>query len=154
MSPVIHDGWGERCAMKRWMALDIGKNGLGWRSATLGTIAQGWRSLLGRVTKRRTAGAWWIIPGVRLYRAGDRPPAPYERAGRCRGGKIREFGVLLGKEAGVTPVFWDERLTTVQAERSLLQMNLSRRRRRQVIDQVAAAILLESFLRSHNPPER
>jgi putative Holliday junction resolvase len=68
--------------------------------------------------------------------------------------KIREFGVLLGKEAGVTPVFWDERLTTVQAERSLLQMDLSRRRRRQVIDQVAAAILLESFLRSHNPPER
>ena len=66
--------------------------------------------------------------------------------------KIKEFGVLLGEKCGVTPVFWDERLTTVQAERSLLQMDLSRRRRRQVIDQVAAAILLESFLRSHNPP--
>jgi hypothetical protein len=29
MSPVIHDGWGERCAMKRWMALDIGEKRIG-----------------------------------------------------------------------------------------------------------------------------
>jgi putative Holliday junction resolvase len=41
---------------------------------------------------------------------------------------------------------WDERLTTLQAERALLEADLSRTRRRRVIDQVAAVILLQSYL--------
>lgn len=41
---------------------------------------------------------------------------------------------------------WDERLTTVQAERILLEANLSRRRRRQVLDKIAAVLILQAFL--------
>jgi putative holliday junction resolvase len=41
---------------------------------------------------------------------------------------------------------WDERLTTVQAERVLLEADLSRRRRRQVIDKMAAVLILQAFL--------
>lgn len=41
---------------------------------------------------------------------------------------------------------WDERLTTVQAERVLLEADLSRRRRRQVIDKLAAVLILQAFL--------
>ena len=47
---------------------------------------------------------------------------------------------------GIPVIPWDERLTTVQAERTLLEADLSRARRREVIDQVAAVILLQSFL--------
>ena len=45
------------------------------------------------------------------------------------------------------PVYeWDERLTTVQAERVLIEGNMRRERRREVIDQVAAVIILQSYL--------
>lgn len=43
-------------------------------------------------------------------------------------------------------VYWDERLTTVMAERALLQADISRKRRKQVIDKMAAAIILQGFL--------
>lgn len=43
---------------------------------------------------------------------------------------------------------WDERLTTVSAERTLLEADVSRRKRKQVIDKMAAAILLQSYLDS------
>ncbi|NLY90796.1 MAG: Holliday junction resolvase RuvX [Firmicutes bacterium] len=61
--------------------------------------------------------------------------------------KIMAFGRRLGHACRVEPVFWDERLTTVQAERALLEGNMRRRRRRQVIDQLAAVLLLENYLR-------
>jgi putative Holliday junction resolvase len=41
---------------------------------------------------------------------------------------------------------WDERLTTVQAERSLLEANVRRKDRREKIDQVAAQLMLQSYL--------
>jgi len=43
---------------------------------------------------------------------------------------------------------WDERLTTVSAERTLLEADVSRSKRKQVIDKMAAAILLQSYLDS------
>jgi putative holliday junction resolvase len=43
---------------------------------------------------------------------------------------------------------WDERLTTVSAERALLEADVSRRKRKQVIDKMAAAILLQNYLDS------
>ena len=42
--------------------------------------------------------------------------------------------------------FWDERLSTVAAERALLEVDASRRRRAEVIDQVAASYILQGFL--------
>jgi len=47
------------------------------------------------------------------------------------------------------PVFlWDERLTTVAAERVLLEADVSRKKRKQVIDKMAAAMILQGFLDS------
>ncbi len=43
---------------------------------------------------------------------------------------------------------WDERLTTMQAERVLLEADVSRRKRRQVIDKMAAGLILQAFLDS------
>ncbi|WP_256760089.1 Holliday junction resolvase RuvX [Cohnella sp. WQ 127256] len=43
---------------------------------------------------------------------------------------------------------WDERLTTVSAERTLLEADVSRRKRKLVIDKMAAAIMLQSYLDS------
>ncbi len=49
---------------------------------------------------------------------------------------------------GLPVVPWDERLTTVQAERILISGDVRRARRRQVIDQVAAVIVLQAYLDS------
>ena len=51
--------------------------------------------------------------------------------------------------SGLTPLpmlLWDERLTTAAAERSLLEADVSRRRRAEVIDKVAATLILQSAL--------
>lgn len=61
---------------------------------------------------------------------------------------IMEFAAALGEALGVEIITWDERLTTVAAERMLIQADVSRRRRRQVVDQVAAVLILQSYLDS------
>jgi putative Holliday junction resolvase len=60
--------------------------------------------------------------------------------------EIMEFARALGEALGVEVIFWDERLTTVAAERLLVQADVSRRRRRQVVDQLAAVLILQSYL--------
>jgi putative Holliday junction resolvase len=66
-------------------------------------------------------------------------------AGR-RAALTRSFIDRLREATKVPVEAWDERLTTVQAERTLVAGDLSRARRRRVIDQVAAVILLQSWL--------
>jgi putative holliday junction resolvase len=62
--------------------------------------------------------------------------------------KAREFASVL-KEALSVPVReWDERLTTVQANRALIETGMRREKRKKKIDQTAAAILLQSYLDS------
>ena len=66
-----------------------------------------------------------------------------------RGGRARLTETFIERIRGATglPVLpWDERLTTVQAERILISGDVSRARRRKVIDQVAAVILLQAWL--------
>ena len=62
--------------------------------------------------------------------------------------KVREFVAVL-KEAFAVPIqTWDERLTTVQANRYLVQANVRRDQRKGKVDKTAAAILLQSYLDS------
>ena len=58
----------------------------------------------------------------------------------------RSFVNNLSKEINIPILLWDERLTTVSAERSLLEADLSRKKRKQIIDKIAASIILQSFL--------
>lgn len=60
--------------------------------------------------------------------------------------RARAFGEVLGAALGVEVVFWDERLTTVAAERSLRDMGRRGAKSRDVVDQSAATILLQGYL--------
>lgn len=51
---------------------------------------------------------------------------------------------------GIEVVLWDERLTTVAAEKILIAADLSRKKRKKVIDQMAAVQILQSYLDSQN----
>jgi putative holliday junction resolvase len=58
----------------------------------------------------------------------------------------RAFAANLGPRLGLPLLLWDERLSTVAAERALLEADASRRRRKEVIDKVAAVIILQGAL--------
>lgn len=59
----------------------------------------------------------------------------------------RQVGDAVGAATGWPVDFVDERYSSVDAERHLIRANVSRRRRKQVIDQVAAVLILEGWLR-------
>ena len=64
--------------------------------------------------------------------------------------KVREFIVRLQGTVSMPIRTWDERLTSVMANRALLEGNVRRRQRKQKVDKMAAAILLQSYLDSFN----
>ncbi|MDY4003007.1 Holliday junction resolvase RuvX [Ligilactobacillus saerimneri] len=62
----------------------------------------------------------------------------------------RAYGDLLVQQLGLPIDFQDERLTTVEAERMLVEeADTSRRKRKQVIDKLAAALILQNYLDRH-----
>jgi len=63
---------------------------------------------------------------------------------RCQ--SVRAFARNLAKLTELPIGFWDERLSTVAAERALLEADLTRKRRKEVIDAVAAAYILQGAL--------
>jgi putative Holliday junction resolvase len=75
---------------------------------------------------------------------------PYELSGRAghRARRVRELGAALRAALGdaVTYHEQDERFTTAEAERVLLAADVSRAKRRKVIDQQAAALILQAWL--------
>lgn len=62
--------------------------------------------------------------------------------------EVIEFMDNLAKAVTVPVKTWDERLTTVQAERALLEADVSRAKRKKSIDRLAAQIILQSYLDS------
>ena len=55
---------------------------------------------------------------------------------------------MLERRTGLPVTLWDERLTTVAAERVLMESGVRRENRKAVIDQVAAALILQGYLDS------
>jgi len=66
--------------------------------------------------------------------------------------KVRAFAEALAPVARVPVRYWDERLTTVEAEQILIERDVSRRRRKGLVDQVAAVLILQSYLDARPAP--
>lgn len=62
------------------------------------------------------------------------------------GEKIMEFSELLKEEIKIELEFWDERLTTVAAHRAMLEADLSRSKRKKIVDKIAATYILQGYL--------
>lgn len=63
----------------------------------------------------------------------------------------REFAARLNRRTGIPVKFWDERLTSVEANRVLRQSGISIEKRARAVDRLSAVILLESYLDSLHP---
>lgn len=67
-----------------------------------------------------------------------------------RAEKALEFGEMLRRRTGLEVVMWDERLTTVEAERTLMETGIRREHRKQYVDQIAAVFILQGYLDSRS----
>ena len=63
---------------------------------------------------------------------------------RCQ--KTQEFKELLERRTGLTVVLWDERLTTVAADRTMMEGGIRREDRGQYVDKLAAVFILQGYL--------
>lgn len=87
-----------------------------------------------------------ILVGLPLSLNGDEGPQAQ---------KTRVFGNALARVAGIPMAWWDESMTSVDAEEQLIALDYSRQKRKSVLDQWAAKILLDSYLdhrRATNAP--
>lgn len=90
--------------------------------------------LLALIAARQVAG---IVLGLPLNMDGSEGP---------RAQSTRAFARNLEKLTPLPIAFWDERLSTVAAERVLIAADMSRKRRAEVIDSVAAGYILQGML--------
>ncbi len=77
---------------------------------------------------------------------------PYELDGtEARSARLaRQIGEAVAERTGLPTDYVDERYSSVDAERQLIEADVSRARRKQIIDQAAAVVILESWMRIQN----
>lgn len=131
----------------RILALDLGKKRIGMAvSDPLGITAQGLPTLqrstirvdldaIDRIAAEHEVGL--ILMGYPLHMSGD-PGRQTEYT--------RDFSERLTARCGRRVEFWDERMTSIEAERVLRSSGISIEKRAKAVDQLAAQILLESYL--------
>jgi putative Holliday junction resolvase len=134
-------------APRRVLALDVGKKRIGLAvSDELGLTAQGLETLqrnrirddlsrLEELSERLNVGT--LLIGKPLHMSGDESrQSEY----------TREFAERLALQTSLPVVFWDERLTSAEAERILRETGASLDQKKRSVDRLAAVLLLESYL--------
>ncbi len=131
----------------RTVALDVGQKTVGIASTDeLGITASPRETLrrdgtefqrLVRLVEQEGVGE--IVVGLPISLNGTLGPMAQE---------VLRFVELLRGRVTIPVVTWDERLTTAEAEKMLISADMRRSKRRQIIDQIAATIILQSYMRS------
>ena len=142
--------------MKRSMGLDIGKRTIGVATSDLlGMIAGGVETIRRTTEERDFERIGELIKEhevdtVVLGYPKNMNGTIGERAERCQ-----QFAACLKEKTNLPTVLWDERSTTVTAHQYLNQTNTRGKKRKAVVDTVAATIILESYLayRKHHPED-
>jgi putative Holliday junction resolvase len=137
----------------RLLGLDVGSKTIGMAvSDPLGITAQGlatWRRKNKRLDLQELErvlhkyGVSEVVVGYPLHMSGG-PTAGSQR--------IEVFAEQLRQRFNLPVHLWDERLTTAEAQRLLREAGTSIRRRSQVVDQMAAVLILQAFLENRRRP--
>ena len=134
----------------RVLALDLGKRRIGLAlSDELGLTAQGLETLERTNIRSDLARLAELAAENNVSRIVIGNPLLMDgREGR-QTGHAHDFGARLQAATSLPVEFWDERLTTVEAQRVLRQSGIGIEKRARAVDRLAAVILLESYLDSH-----
>lgn len=140
--------------MARILGLDVGDRRVGVAvSDELGLTAQPVLTLVRKNRRQdlgslrrlvRKYGCSQVVVGNPLYMSGDVSPQAL---------KAQALAQDLQRETGVAVTLWDERLSTTEAHRHLDAAGHQPGKRREVIDQVAAVLILQSYLDSRPTDE-
>jgi putative Holliday junction resolvase len=139
----------ESGATPRYLALDVGNRRIGVAvSDELGLTAQPVMTLERKRNPRddmrslarlaRKYGVAGIVVGNPLHLSGE--PSPQAK-------KTQAFAASLGELTGLPIHLWDERLTTREAHQMLYEAGHPRQQHRHIVDQVAATLILQEFLK-------
>jgi putative pre-16S rRNA nuclease len=137
--------------VERCLGLDVGEkriglalsDPLGWTAAPLPTLTRtGWKGDLARI--RELVERWEvrrIVVGLPIRMDGTSGEAAE---------RTQQFADRLKSALRVAVETWDERLSTREAERMLIGADMRREKRKQVIDGVAASLILQGYLDYRN----
>ena len=134
--------------VKRCLALDVGDKTIGIAvSDLLGLTAQGLETIRRNSNKEDINRLKELIA---TYNVTDLVVGLPKNMNGTEGERCQLVRSFAGKVSKACPdvqvTFWDERLSTVAAERSLIEADVSRRKRKKVIDKMAAVHILQGFL--------
>jgi putative Holliday junction resolvase len=136
----------------RAAGLDLGTKTIGVAvSDELGLTAQGLKTIERRSLKKDLAELVRLVEEYSVDRFVLGLPLNMDGSEGPRAEATRKFGAALEAETKLPIIYQDERLTTVSAERALLEADVSRKKRKEVIDQVAASFILQAWLDAQRP---
>ena len=130
----------------RVLGLDVGSKTIGVAvTDELGVAAHALETLARKGTARDVAQVMAIAKKLGAERAVVGIPCEADGSEGQRAARVRVFADALA-EAGLPIVTWDESFSTVEAEGVLLEADLSRQKRKRVIDRLAAQVILQGWL--------
>ncbi len=133
--------------MKRWLGLDLGHVRIGVAlSDPLGLTAQPLTVLKSAGTQKDMIAIGELVEKHEVARVIIGLPLNMDGTESSTTKKVREFTGKLAQRLNMPVFFIDERLTSKQAERLMIEGDSRREDRRQKVDKVAAALLLQAAL--------
>ena len=131
----------------RIMALDVGSKRIGVAlSDPLKITAQGLQTFQRTTLEEDIKGLWKLIDEHEVSQLVVGLPKNMDGSIGFKAEEVQQFIADLTAERSMDVIWIDERLTTVSAERVLLEADVSRAKRKKVIDKMAAVVILQSYL--------
>lgn len=135
----------------RILCLDVGTKTIGLAvSDPMGWTAQGITTLFRKNYEEDAKALKKVIAEYEVEKILVGLPLNMNGSEGPQAEKVRSFIQGVEKALEKPIEFWDERLSTVAAERSLLEADLSREKRKKVIDKMAAVFILQGYLDSQS----
>lgn len=129
------------------MALDVGSKRIGVAlSDPLKITAQGLQTFQRTTLEEDIRGLWKLMDEHEVSQLVVGLPKNMDGSVGFKAEEVQQFIADLTAERPMEVIWVDERLTTVSAERALLEADVSRAKRKKVIDKMAAVIILQSYL--------
>jgi putative holliday junction resolvase len=141
--------YGKRGIPMRILAIDYGERRTGLAiSDELGITAQGLDTLIvsseeeivpkvAAIAREKRADR--IVVGLPLNMNGDESEKSI---------KVRVFGEALTRETSLPVIFWDERMTSMQAHRVMREMEMKASRNKHMVDRISATLILQEYMRT------
>lgn len=139
----------------RVLALDVGSKRIGIAvSDPLGITAQGLPTLQRQNKRRDFEALGRLLENYQVREVVVGLPLRLSGAEGTQSEKMRRFAEDIQAHFGITVHLWDERWTSTQANRLLREAELSIQKRGQAVDQMAAVLILQSWMEAHSNENR